>query len=63
MPKFRVCVVESREHIVEVEADDETDAEDQAKATYEDHSVSESFREITLDWIMEISVDDPEDLS
>ena len=55
MPKFRVCVVETREYIHEIEADDRDDAEDQAKTIdAADGSQSDCFREQTVDWVEEI---------
>lgn len=60
MPKFRVCVVEHREYIVEVEATDVSDAEEQAKFEYEDNSVSDAFREVIVDWVKE-EKDDTDD--
>lgn len=54
MPKFRVCVVESREYIFEFEAADAAEAEDIAKYEDTDLSITDAFRESVVDWVEEI---------
>lgn len=55
MPKFRVCVVESRDYIFEIEADTQAEAEDAARDTDVSESTSDSFRENVVDWCEKIS--------
>lgn len=48
--RYRVCVVETREYFYEVEAFDADDAKDIAMDLDVDDSVSDAFRERTVDW-------------
>jgi hypothetical protein len=52
MPKFRICIIESREYIHEIEAADADEAADIAKNDEEpEHSLSDQFRERTIEWV------------
>lgn len=51
MAKFRVCIVESREYIHIVEAEDADEAGEIAKDDDVEHSESDSFRERTVEWV------------
>lgn len=55
MPIFRVCIVESREYIHEVEATTADEAAEIAKDDEDvEHSLSDSFRERIVDWTEEV---------
>jgi hypothetical protein len=50
MPKFEVCIVESRDLIFEVEAENAEEAAELANEMEANDAVRDSFRERTLDW-------------
>lgn len=50
MPMFQVCVVETREYIHEIEAEDADEAAAIALDEDTDAAVRDSFRERTVDW-------------
>lgn len=54
MPKFRVCIVEAREYIHEVEAGSADEAMEIARDEEVDDSLSDQFRERTADWAEKI---------
>ena len=55
MKKFLVCVVETRECILEIEARSPIEAEEFAKeCDAADGAVSDQFREQTVDWVEEL---------
>jgi hypothetical protein len=51
MPKFEVCIVESRDLIFEVEAEDADEAFEIANDMEANEAVRDSFRERTRDWV------------
>lgn len=55
MKTFRVCVVETREYIHEIEARSPAEAEELAKdVDAADGAVSDQFREQVVDWVVEL---------
>lgn len=54
MPKFKVCVIESREYFYEIEAASQEDAEEIAKDLDTEQSISDTFREAIVDYVEEI---------
>lgn len=54
MPKFRVCVLETRELVFEIEAADVTEAEDIAKFEDMDKSITDQHHDSTIHWSEEI---------
>lgn len=51
MPKFEVCVIETREHFFEIEAADAEDAETTANDLDTGMSLRDAFREQQVDWV------------
>ncbi|MEQ6332939.1 hypothetical protein [Sphingobium sp. MK2] len=51
MPKFEVCVIETREHFFEIEAEDAEDAEAFATDLDTGTSLRDAFREQQVDWV------------
>lgn len=51
MPKFEVCVIETREHFFEIEAADAEDAEVVATDLDTGMSLRDAFREQQVDWV------------
>lgn len=54
MPKFRVCVLETRELVFEIEAADVTEAEEVAKFSDLLASIADQHHETTINWSEEI---------
>lgn len=50
MPLFEVCIVESREYVFEVEAEDESEAESIANDLEVDDAKRDQFRQREHDW-------------
>lgn len=54
MPKFEVCLIETREYFFEVEAEDEAEAESIAADLDPEESNRDTFRELSFDWVRKI---------
>lgn len=54
MPKFEICVIETREHFFEIEAEDAEEAEFIAADLDTGQSLRDAFREQQVDWVKEI---------
>jgi hypothetical protein len=56
MPKFEICIIETREHFFEVYAKDESEAASIAEELEPGESLRDTHREQSVEWIQKLPI-------